>query len=116
MNKKSSFTRPALKTFEKGARCKVCVPREYRKSHGTLNNAMIEIVSKKEFMAKYTAPKIEEDKVVCKIIKAPNSSAKMKLVGLEFPIRRTWLTRDGHKCDCDLRTILMVTGCRCGGY
>ncbi len=114
--KNNPFMRPALKTFDIGARCKVTVPREHRKSHGTLNNAMVEVVSKREFLAKYSAPKIEEDKVVCKIISAPNSSTKLKLVGLEFPIRRMWLMRDGHKCNCDLRTTLMVTGCRCGGY
>jgi hypothetical protein len=76
----------------------------------------VQIVSKKDFLSKHPIKSVEITKVVCKILEAPNAPFGVKVVGLEYPIRRAWLTVDGHKCDCDLQKVIMVSGCLCGGY
>lgn len=99
--------------FSVGSLCKIKVPDEARDTHASFDGASIRIVSKKHFLSKHPI-KIEIDKVVCKILKAPNAPFGIKVVGLEYPIRRVWLVADGHKCICDYYQVVN-SGCICGG-
>jgi hypothetical protein len=110
-------TQSKPKKFSVGIICKVDVPEDYKQSHGAFQDAKVRIVSKREFLAKYVMEnKIERNKVICKILEAPNAVKNVKVIGLEYPIRRSWLQVDGHKCTCSLKDTLMITGCVCGGY
>ena len=116
--KMKPFFRPSPNKKSKlslGARCKIKVPEDKKDTHGPFDGATVKIVSKKDFLARHTIKNIEPTKVVCKILSAPNAGKGVKVVGLEYPIRRAWLIEDGHKCACDLR-VIMTSGCKCGGY
>lgn len=99
--------------FSAGSRCKVIVPPSV-KGYDTIKDAIVEILSKKKFMAKKGIKSIPKDKVACRILEAPNAG-QTKVVGIEHPINRSWLVLDKHKCNCDMKTVLMVCGCKCGG-
>ena len=103
--------------FSVGSRCTVHVPSDFKKSHATLEGALIEVVSKREFLAKTIVQnQIGTAKVVCKILAAPGAAKDVNVIGMEYPIRRSWLTVDKHKCTCNLKDVLMICGCICGGY
>jgi len=101
--------------FEIGSRYIIEVPKESMDTHGAFNSASVEIVSKKNFISKHPI-QVEPSKVVCRILTAPSAPDSIKVIGLEYPIRRSWLVSDGHMCDCDLKKVIMVSGCKCGGY
>jgi len=112
----TEFTSLKSKKIPLGSRCRVDVPKDYKNSHGTFKDAIVEIVSKKDFKDKHQGIDVPINKVVCKILKAPNANRKYKsIVGLSYPIRRSWLTINKHKCICDTKDVLMITGCKCGG-
>jgi len=85
-------------TFSIGSRCTVRVPKAARDTHGPFDEASVQIVSKKDYLARYPISSVEKNKVVCKILSAPNAPKGVRVAGLEYPIRRSWLIEDGHKC------------------
>ena len=101
--------------FPIGSRCIIKVPSEAKTTHAAFDEASIEVVSKQDFLLRHPI-KVEVSKVICKILAAPNAPKNVKVVGLEYPIRRSWLVADGYVCNCDFRTVIMVHGCQCGGY
>ena len=115
--KKGFFRRVPKKTitFSIGSRCKIEVPESAKNTHGPFDGASVRIVSKKHFLSKHPIEKIELSKVVCRILEAPNAPYGVKVVGLEYPIRRSWLVEDGHECICDYYQVINK-GCICGGY
>ncbi len=111
-------TRFHTKRFNLGTICKVKVPANKMDSHGAFHNAFVEIISKKEFTKRFKELEVTPDRVPCRMIKVPNAKHPDKVIGLEYALPRTWLRIEKAgkpRCDCDLKTVLMVSGCVCGG-
>ncbi len=102
--------------FKTGEICEVVVPDEYKDTHDVFQGATVEIFSKKKYKLAHPKAKVPSQKIVIKIIKAPNAPHPETIIGVTYPLRRSWLISDGrHRCKCDLKTILMISGCTCGG-
>ncbi len=111
-------TRFHTKRFNLGTICKVKVPANKMDSHGAFHNAFVEIISKKDFTKRFKELEVTPDRVPCRMIKVPNAKHPDKVIGLEYALPRTWLRIEKAgkpRCDCDLRKVLMITGCVCGG-
>jgi hypothetical protein len=86
------------------------------KSEAKIDGVCVEIISQKTKLQRSML--ITKDRVLCKIISVPNDSMEY-LVGLTYPFERNSLQAidsKGHKCNCDFYKVIMVTGCKCGGY
>lgn len=119
----SFFTKKhtSKKKFPIGTYCKVNVPKSTDSYYDSIRDATVKVVSRKDYVAKYPKFKIPKNTVICMILDAPNApepKIRSNLIGFRYPISRSWLSieKKKHKCDCDMRTVLMVSGCRCGGY
>lgn len=104
--------------FAIGSRHRITLPEKYKDPRKNFENALIEVVSKKNYISKLglAVTSVEKSKVVCRILETPNADANVKIIGLEYPIRRAWLNPVGHLCNCSIKEVLMITGCVCGGY
>jgi len=120
LKKSEFFTKKTNKngTFAIGSRHRIILPEKYKDPRKNFEGALVEIASKNNYLHKLglSTSSIEKAKVICKILETPNADRDVKIIGLEYPIRRSWLVAEGHMCDCDLRKVLMVSGCDCGGY